>query len=67
MNKLGAQKDIYVKKSALETYQNLPIYLYFHGGAFLAGPGEFGSILSPHSIQTMTRKKDPMVKLTVHL
>ena len=30
-------KDIYVKKSALETYQNLPVYLYFHGGAFLAG------------------------------
>ena len=33
----SSDKDIYVKKTALETYQNLPVYLYFHGGAFLAG------------------------------
>ena len=34
---MSSDEDIYVKKSALQTYQNLPVYLYFHGGAFLAG------------------------------
>ena len=33
----SSNEDIYVKKPALESFQNLPVYLYFHGGAFLAG------------------------------
>ena len=29
--------DIYVPKTALNSVSQLPVYLYFHGGAFMLG------------------------------